>query len=163
MTKLLSFVCLFLLLFGCSTSNKSLPNAARYSPETEKTFQDIERERLLEHYKQMRIEEGIIQQEPGTQKRTRPRPKVVRPSPVPEASKQVPVKAKRPTPRVDIESQTMELEQNLSFFCMQKRKDARFSSDGACEEFTSSIRQNCEQEFERGDKGLLPCVKSKLK
>lgn len=163
MIKSLQFACLFIFLVACSSADKNLPSTVRYSPETEKTFQEIERERLLEHYKQLRIEEGIDQQEPGSAKRVRPRPRVVRPNPAPMPKKQAPVQAKRPAPKVDIESQNMELEQNLSFFCMQKRKDSRFSTEGSCEEYTASVRQDCEQEFEQGDRGLLPCVKSKLK
>lgn len=160
-----SFFAAILVLFilgACATQPKNLPQQTRYSPETEKTFLEIERERLLEHYRQMRIEEGIEQNDGSTKRASRPR--VIRPRPTPPAPKKT-------TPRtqvvervkVDEEAQKMELEQNLSFFCMKKRSDSRFSNDGSCEEFTAQVKNECLEKYQTGDKGLLPCVKSQLK
>ena len=158
------FAAIFVLFFlgACATQPKNLPQQTRYSPETEKTFLEIERERLLEHYRQMRIEEGIMQNDGTYQKVAKPR--VIRPRPTPPAPK-------KPAPRaqvvervkVDEEAQKMELEQNLSFFCMKKRSDSRFSNDGSCEEFTAQVKNECLEKYQTGDKGLLSCVKSQLK
>ncbi|EQC43833.1 hypothetical protein [Bacteriovorax sp. Seq25_V] len=65
--------------------------------------------------------------------------------------------------RVDEKEQEIEISQNLTYFCMDRRKESRFSEDGSCAIFTENIYSDCLDQFEIGDARLTRCVKSRLR
>lgn len=78
------------------------------------------------------------------------------------------VKPKRITPTkpkivwVDIKEQEIEIEQNLTFYCMENRKDSRFDDNMDCSAYTENIYSECRNDFVAGDARLTRCVKSRL-
>ena len=52
---------------------------------------------------------------------------------------------------VNMDEQKMEVHQKLSYFCMAHRKDQKFKKPNSCNDFTSSILSNCENDFDWGD------------
>ena len=173
----LSIIILILNLSSCATVEKKekRPKKVHYSQETQKTFKEIEREMLLERYKRMRVEDGILQQRPGQDYRPKLRTAPARPKnrPFTRLRPKQKIKAPQTKPRavepdetpvvkVNPQSQQREIEQNLKYFCMKMRKDPRFPTSQACEEYTESIRNKCLQKFSKGELALTRCVKSQL-
>lgn len=149
---------LVLFLSACATSEPLAPEPKTYSQETLKTFEEIEREQVLEYYRQLR------EREMNAQKRQAP------PPPAPKKLEQFHTQKPKPKPvprpavqagdPVEIEK---EIEQNLTFFCMRTRNDARFSEQGSCERHTREVFENCKNDFEENDRRRVQCVKNKLR
>lgn len=148
-SKLVLALLLSLLLISCShtesNSNKS------YSDQTNKSFDDIERDSAIDKYRQLRLE--------NWNKKKKGKVKTIRPKKYTHKKR---VKKKKIIP-TDADEQRIEIDQNLKFFCMEKRKDSRFKPSGKCESFTNGILQKCEIKFSWNDRNLMKCVKSKLR
>jgi hypothetical protein len=173
----LNLIILILNLSSCASvkQKEKRQKKVEYSQETQKSFKEIEREMLLKRYKRMRVEDGILQERPGQDYRpklrtppqqvrkrpfTRLRPKqnIKRPHSPPTEIE--PVEA--PVVKVNPQIQRREIEQNLTYFCMNMRKDPRFSTEQTCEEYTQSIQNKCLEKFSEGELALTRCVKSQL-
>tara|TARA_R110000868_G_scaffold269233_2_gene528617 strand:+ start:23952 stop:24422 length:471 start_codon:yes stop_codon:yes gene_type:complete len=145
------------LLVSCSTTEQPKVDPS-YSDATEKTFDEIERTRVLDYYRQLR--------ERGNPDIRRSRPTVVRPKAYKERRPRV-----KPTPRPkpvmsaeEREAVEREISQNLSYFCMLNRKDSRFSDEADCTAYTQNVLHECRQRTDENDgKRLVGCVKSNLK
>lgn len=179
----ISLILLGLFVSSCASyqREKEAPQKVQYSKETQKSFEEIEKEMLLERYKRMRVEDGILQERRGREynptlrglppqvedaplaRPTPPRPKP-RPKPEPKAQPG-PKAAEKSSPKrieVDPQEQRREIEQNLTYFCMKMRNDSRFSSGLSCEEYTQSVQKECLNKFSEGELALTRCVKSQL-
>ena len=142
--RAITFPSLILLYFftfaGCSSSQKK----ASYSRSTKNIFNQIERARLLNHYRELR-------------KNGNPRPKY-RP-------------ARRPKPRrrsVMTTSQRQaverELNQNLSYFCMRHRKSSRFDDRDECDTYVRNVLEKCRSKIDLNNgRKLMRCLKRNLK
>ncbi|CBW26195.1 putative exported protein [Halobacteriovorax marinus SJ] len=151
------FIPLTTLLILTSCSSVTMKEGPKtYSKETVKSFEEIERENAIERYRKLRLED-LENAKSGRKKVRRISPK-----------RYVTPKRTRPKPRPSIiptnpDEQRIEVEQNLKFFCMEKRKDPRFSAASTCESFTENILSECESSYQWNDKKLTRCVKSKLR
>jgi hypothetical protein len=154
----LSLILLF--LSACSTTTKEEAPVTSYSQETMKTFEEIEREQVLEYYRQLRARENQNQQ------RTAPPPPAPKPLQKFHTQKPKPKTPRRPKSSAiaaNPEELEKEVSQNLSFFCMKTRSQSRFSAEGSCEEFTTRVESQCRGQFESNDRRLFNCVRDKLK
>ncbi len=147
----------FFLLASCATTNNK-PTQPSYSVDTESTFDEIERSRVLDYYRQLR--ERGNPDVPNTRPTTvKPKPYVARPARKPKP---------RPTPRPltpeEREAIDREVGQNLSFFCMLNRKDSRFKDEADCNAYTQNVLFDCKNRLSDEEaKKLVRCVKSELK
>lgn len=154
-SSLIWFATSSLLLVGCAT-NSPAPQAPTYSDSTEQTFEEIERARALDYYRQLR--------ERGNPSRHAPaRPTTVKPKPYVERAKP------KPTPKPELtaeqrEAMEREIGQNLSYFCMLNRKDSRFSDEAQCHAYTQNIYYECRAKIDENEaRKLVNCVKSELR
>ncbi|PIK15355.1 hypothetical protein [Halobacteriovorax sp. JY17] len=146
-----------LSLVSCSSGVTELA-PKRYSSETNKSFEEIERENALERYRQLRLENWEDTKKGNTRIRNIKPSKYYRPA--------KPARVARPKPSIiptNPEEQRIEVDQNLKFFCMEKRKDPKFNGTETCESYTENILSECENSYQWNDKKLTNCVKSKLK
>jgi hypothetical protein len=136
-------------LTSCATTSKDEKKS--YSDQTQKTFEEIERENAINRYRQLRWE--------NWNKKKKGKVKTIRPKKYTHKKR---TKKKKIIP-TDPKEQMIEVDQNLKFFCMEKRKDSRFKSKGSCESFSNNILKKCEIKFTWNDRNLMKCVKSKLR
>jgi hypothetical protein len=163
--KLSLFPFIVFLTFACSTTPKETVEPVTYSAETMKTFEEIEREQVLEYYRQLRARENQATQ------RVAPPPETPKPLQKFHTQKPSVRKAPAPAPRpvrssiiaANPEELEKEISQNLSFFCMRTRSQKRFSSEGSCEEFTANVETQCRDQFQPNDRRLFNCVRDRLK
>lgn len=182
----LIFLCLFLSSCASYQIEKEPPKKVQYSQETQKSFEEIEKKVLLERYKRMRIEDGILQKQRGRaysptlrgvppQVEDAPLARPSSPKARPQPKREKPVPKSAPSPKtletekaspkrieVDPEEQRLEIEQNLTYFCMKMRNDPRFSTELSCEQYTESVKSKCLNKFSEGELALTRCVKSQL-
>ncbi len=145
-----------LLFFSCASKEQAPAPKMTYSDETTRTFEEIEREQLLQYYRDLRAKETVS---PAPT-----RPRVSRPQTSKPANTSVNKPApKSPVQKADPEELQKEIEQNLVFFCMRHRQDSRFKDESVCKEFTEKIYQECQEQFEADDRRLFNCIKPKLK
>ena len=142
-------ITLFIGLTSCSTTEKKGPKT--YSDQTNKSFEEIERDNALNRYKQLRWE--------NWNNKKKRKVKTIRPKKYTHKKR---TKKKRTIP-TNPKEQMVEVDQNLKFFCMEKRKDSRFNAKGSCESFSNDILKKCEIKFSWNDRNLMKCVKSKLR
>jgi len=138
-----------LLVLLISLTSCSVPSTKRrktYSRETSKSFEEIERINAIERYKKLR-------ERPSRLKTIKPK-KYARKKRAPK---------KRKIYFTDPEDQKVEVDQNLKFFCMEKRKDSRFVKNKSCESYTKSVLDKCHISYDWNDRALTQCVKSKLR
>ncbi len=150
------------LIFSSCTSVKMKEAPKHYSKETMRSFEEIERQNALERYRKLRLQNWEATKK-GKVSRTRPK-RYSRPrnsNRIVAPKKVVPPK-KRIIP-TNPEEQKIEVDQNIKFFCMEKRKDPRFKGPTSCESYTENILNECEDSYQWNDKKLTNCVKSKLK
>ena len=145
-----------LLFFSCASKDKTPVTKMTYSEETTRTFEEIEREQLLQYYRDLRAKETVS---PRASKPRASRPQTSKPATI-SANKPAPKSAAQ---KADPEELQKEIEQNLVFFCMRHRQDSRFSDEAVCKEFTAKIYQECQEKFEADDRRLFNCIKPKLK
>lgn len=153
-----------LLLGGCASTEKTpAPVQKTYSAETERTFEEIEREQVLETYRRMRQEsweerqvEREREQERGEYRSIRPRAIRNRPAPTP-APRRVSKKSGNP------EEIQVEIEQNMALFCMKVSGNGRFENDNDCQAYTQNVLFECSSKHEEDDKSRVGCVKGSLK
>ncbi len=146
-----------LLLVSCSSAEKPKVDPS-YSDATESAFDEIERTRVLDYYRQLRAK--------GNPDLPSTRPRVVRPKRYEEPRPRVRA-TPRPKPVLSAEQKEAmerELSQNLSYFCMLNRKDSRFSDEADCTAYSQNVLHDCRQRIDENDaKKLIRCVKSELK
>lgn len=56
----------------------------------------------------------------------------------------------------------LELNQNLSIYCMKSKRRERFKSDEACADFVNNSLKNCEKKHRLVNRTLINCVKHTL-
>nr|BDT28856.1 DUF3139 domain-containing protein [Bacteriovorax sp. HI3] len=63
-----------------------------------------------------------------------------------------------------MDERLIEINQNLAFYCMKHRKDARFGdSEEKCMAFVNQSLEDCQRVHKTPDKKLLSCIQTKLK
>ncbi|WP_127715811.1 DUF3139 domain-containing protein [Halobacteriovorax sp. HLS] len=144
-------ILLSILLIGVSCSHNVEKKQRHYSDQTNKSFEEIERDNAINRYKQLRWE--------NWNKQKKSKIKTIKPK---KYSHQKRTK-KKAIIKVDPKEQMIEVDQNLKFYCMENRKDNRFKDSGSCSTHTNKILQQCEIKFSWEDRNLLKCVKSKLR
>jgi len=136
-----------------------------FDADVEKEFSliEMEQKQALEYYKQLRSRNWNKYKNgksAPTKRRIRPRKKIIvktRPAP----KKKVIQEVMTPEQQQELE---IEIGQNLSYYCMQHRKDRRFSSDADCQAFTQDSLSNCEESIGmQHHRNVLKCLKRKLK
>ena len=133
-----------LTLISCSTPKKQQLPRSSHSKKVKKSFEQLEREQALEHYRRLR--ENSPKSYTHKRKKRIKRKKVV-----------------RRVPKVNADEQRIKLGQYLSYFCMKNRKEERFELEGSCEKFTNNLLSNCLKSFNWGEKGLTNCTRSHLR
>lgn len=153
MSKLQLITTLFILILTSSCGVTPISNYSNSSqPKVELTEEEIERQKILEHYRLMRAKQWDTI---NTKKIYYRMPKKVVITP----KKEEPPKIKY----VDVGEQNVEIEQNIVYFCMNRKKFQNFENENECLTFTKNIQDECSMEFEAGDARLTQCIKSRLK
>lgn len=156
------------LLASCAQAPKK--QTKTYSPEVEKSFEDIEREKAIALYKKLRWENWKKIQRQRKALKPKSRKKYKRPTVKRKktyyAKPRKPKKPSRP-PLSDekMKEVKIEISQNMSIYCMAKRKDKRFKNENDCHAFTQNVLDNCQDKVQQPwvDKSIVRCVKRKLK
>lgn len=147
-----------ILTVSCATSENK-KEAPTYSSSTEQTFEEIERGRALDYYRQLRQRGNPARHAPARPSTIKPKPYVQR--------RERPVATPRPVPQMTAEQKEAietEIGQNLSYFCMLNRKDSRFSDEAECHAYTQNILHDCRARVDENEgRKLVGCVKSNLK
>lgn len=164
----LKLLFVFLLLNACATKQEVVQPPPQYSAETMKTFEEIERDQVLEYYRQLReLERGGHHRTPppptpqALQQYQTHRP-AQRPVPPPRPARPAAPRAQGRVIEANPEELAREIEQNITFYCMRHRNAARFSEEGSCEKFTAGIDTQCRDQFEPNDRRLFNCIRDKL-
>lgn len=150
-----------LFLVSCAGIERTTPKQSKtYSAETEKTFEEIEREQVLENYRKLRWENW--QKREAERERERRRANIYRP----RTPKKVPTpRPSRVTPKAggNPEEIQVEIEQNMSIYCMKMGSSTRFEGENDCAAFTQNVLFECSSKYEEDDKRRVGCVKSSLR
>ncbi len=133
--------CLIIFNLGCSSTPK-LENSAlnkTYSSTTEEEFASIEKNGFnnqLDSIKRLENDQMVKQ---------------------PKIEPAVAVSNSRNQEKLQ------EINQNLAFFCMKKRKDVVFSNEEKCQAFTKKVLNDCERKHPTLNSSMLICIKEHLK
>ena len=157
-SKLIPLLLTF-ILFSCAQSEKS--SKTSYSRSTLKSFDEIERLEAIERYKKLRSRDWKNYKKTKRYKKFRPKKYVKRrvnkPTPKPVRKKPVLSKSQK-------EELERELNQNMAYYCMMKRKDKRFSNEADCHAFVENNYFECKRNNGIDiSKNLVRCVKKKLR
>jgi hypothetical protein len=160
MFKYLSFIIIVLLCACAKTPVKKSPSPI-YSTEIEDSFINIEKKRALDTYRLLRLRDLERRQKRKTSKSRRPRKSVIKNF---VKIKPKPVEIKIPTyPKRDPEEIMMEVNQNLSYYCMKKRKSKKFKEPTECEVFAQEKLKECRIKYVQEDNAkLVRCIKGRL-
>jgi hypothetical protein len=161
---------LFILLSGCAkTPAKKYVTNKTPTNQKKLTFDEIERNRAIETYRLLRIQDKKRKKaRRNTRKKSRyKRKRYSRKKRIKHYVKQSPVSVKKikPSyPKRDPEEIMIEINQNLSYFCMKKRKSKRFEDISECKLFAQERLLKCqEKHVQIDDARLVNCVKSGLR
>jgi PBP1b-binding outer membrane lipoprotein LpoB len=83
----------------------------------------------------------------------------IRPQPINTVSNHFSIE----THREGSDERIMELNQNLSFYCMKGSRRVLFKSEKSCQDFVRTSLKNCEKNHRIVNRALISCVKNKLK
>jgi hypothetical protein len=163
MNKVLTILGL-LLVISCSSTKTVESTAPQYSEETNRTFQEIERQQILEYYRQLREREarGEHRTPPPPTPQAIQRYQTQRPPRRPAPAPARPAHVRSSAIPTNPEDQAREIEQNLTFYCMRHRNATRFREEGSCESFTTEVENKCRQQFAEDDRRLFNCVRQQL-
>lgn len=150
-----------LLLFSCAGIKPiKRPKRKQVDADVEKTFQELEREKILDYYFQLRIQDQENQRE-ERQSQKKSRVKLYRPSFEPAkprpSRKVIAPKPRRPKILVNPEENQIRMNQMLSFYCMKSR------GGDSCQQRAQNIKQSCRDEFDLDDQRLIRCIETKLR
>lgn len=159
---------------GCAGGTKKVkPQPPTYSSDVEAEFNNIENDqrRVLEYYRTLRAKnwekyrksDNMVDDynrqisKKGFRRYQKPAPtmpkKLAAPKPEPVA-----------LPDNVVEEMKIEIRQHMSYYCMEKRKSNRFSSDADCSAFTENVSNECEKKYPIiSDRSLVKCVKQGLR
>lgn len=167
--KYLSLLLISTLFVSCAnfSKEKKAPKKS-YSNDVEKSFEDIEREKAISFYKKLRWQNWKKIQ--GKRKAIRPRKskrKVTRKKTY-YPKKKIRKKKFYSKPALSdskVKEVQIEISQNMSFFCMSKRKDSRFKDENDCHAYAQNVLDTCQDQVQQPwtDKKIVSCVKRKLK
>jgi hypothetical protein len=175
--KLILFLILSLVLVSCSSSlggrkkNKVKRRKRQYSKTTEDQFSRIEKNenQALSYYQRLRWNNWN-----KYKKATRTKQRNIRKRPTRSYSRPVKKMGPPPAPRKHVAKRSyspdkskelyIEIKQNMSFYCMEKRKSRKFSNSQDCNAYTQNALSQCEDAHPViSDRSLYRCVKRKLK
>lgn len=141
--NLINNIIIVLILFtvGCSTTQKVdfRPSPKVYSSATENEFASIERSDF--NYPLIPLKK--IENEQFVKKEK------IEPTIIKKIAKN--------------QEKLQEINQNLAFFCMKKRKDVNFSNEDKCHSFTAKVLNDCEKMHPALNSAMLRCIKEHLK
>jgi hypothetical protein len=173
MRSFIILTCLFsLFLVGCGTSVKK--SSKKVVTSRPKTIREKLREEAIRRYRRMRFTDAQKRwgkarankrqtRKPIAKYRRKRLPRRVKKSET--IVRRLPNKRATPRPRTKVlanpDELKIEIDQNLAYFCMANRK--RYQSPSACQQMTQNALESCEVKFEWDDRGLLKCVKSRLR
>lgn len=143
------------LSFSCAGNNK---RTAKYdiSSETDKTFDNIEKESALETYRLMRLRDLQENRRKTFKKR---RYKKIKPKRITHSEKPAPA----PRPKPISQDSLMEIRQNLTYFCMKNRKHPKFEDKDLCRTHAEATFKECEGRYKSNpNMNIVNCVKNKL-
>lgn len=142
-----------MILFSCATTQtKKAPNVPRGITAKEK---------ILEYYRELRAKEWEKRQSKQKSKKYKAKRFKKKKSNYTEKKASPP-----PAPKikwVDKDSQKIEIEQKLAYYCMKNRKNSKFSNENDCYAFTENIKLECSDKFQRGDARLTKCISTRIK
>ena len=150
------FLSLCLILFSACSSNEEKTKTKKYSDDTNRAFEMIERGGS--YY----LKKAPVQSVPV------PQISAPQASSIPEKRRKVqplisPVESvKKSSPKTD--ERLIEINQNLAFYCMKHRKDPRYGGDEArCMTFVNKTMSDCQKLHTNVNSKLLNCIQTKLK
>lgn len=150
MKYLIPFLALFIV--GCATTTPK--KYRRLTPQKRLTAEERRKQAVLNYYKKLRADAMKRGQYINKSKKHY--------SYIPKRKLQK--RPSRPAIQfVDKKSQKVEIEQNMIFFCMEKRKSNRFDQNNSCESYAKNIFDDCSIRYADGDPRLTRCVKSGLR
>ncbi len=156
---------LLTLLLSCAQTGKRESSKKTYSADVEKSFEEIEKEKAIELYKKLRWDNWKkIQRKRNALKRRKVTRKKTRYYKKKKITKQR--RPKKPALGKDkVKELQIEISQNMSFFCMAKRKDSRFQNENDCHAFTQNVLDSCQDKVEKPwvDRSIVNCVKRELR
>lgn len=163
--RFFTYLIISALFLSCANTGKKISKKT-YSAEVENSFENIEREKAIELYKKLRWENWKkIQRK---RKALKPRRTVRRKKTGYYRPKKKVVRKKRTKPALakeQVKELQIEISQNMSFFCMAKRKDRRFKNENECHAFTQNVLDKCQDKVQQPwvDRKIIGCVKRRLK
>lgn len=147
---------------SCAGLEETKPQTTKtYSADTEKTFEEIEKEQVLENYRRLRWENW--QKREADRDRQRHRANTYRPRTPKAQPKPRPAVTSRPRPAGNPEEIQVEIEQNMAIYCMKMGSSPKFGGEHECVAFTENVLFECSSKYEEDDKRRVSCVKSELK
>lgn len=127
-------------------------NRGPIDADVEKSFEELEREKVLDYYFQLRLKDRENKQK----RRSRRNVRIYRPAKPRPAPRITAPPPKKPKILVNPEENKIRMEQMLSFHCIKKR------NAGDCQAFTNAIAENCRDEYDLDDQRLIRCIERKL-
>ncbi|MGB0452189.1 MAG: hypothetical protein ACPGJV_00630 [Bacteriovoracaceae bacterium] len=153
--NLKTFHLLFLTFFF--TSCGLFPETKNNQTQTQKkSFREIEKERALKKYYQLRLER-LKRRKQRQQSRTSKKPRYSKPK-VRVVRPKKPKKIAGNPDEIRIES-----EQILSYHCMQHRKTRKYPHPDKCLQYTKIVAKECQEKFDVDDKQRIYCINKKLR
>jgi hypothetical protein len=163
-------ITVLVLTSACSKTplrNKNLKPQNRQA--TKLSFEQLERQRAINTYRLLRIKDAELRKKNTKRRSSRKRysrKKIIKRNvKVRSYPKPQPVKKVVPSyPKRDPEEIMIEVNQNLTYFCMQKRKSRKFKDEAECKLFTQEKLLECqEKHIEIDNARLVRCVKTRLR
>ena len=156
MRSILQLTILLVFCLSCASSNKLVSRKDFLSQKAKEKLNNTERRRAIESYRLMRLRDKRSRLSKKNQTNVR-RKKVKRAKPS-KIIVQTP-----PKPKPLTEEQVLEIEQNLTYFCMKNRKNIKYRNENICRGHTQSKYEECKSRYKQNPRiNVVRCVKNML-
>jgi hypothetical protein len=156
MRSILKLTILLVLCLSCASSNKLVSKNSSSLQKANEKLNNTERRRAVESYRLMRLRDK--QSKLPKKYRTNVRKKRIK--------RAKPIKIivqTAPKPKPLTEEQIMEIEQNLTYFCMKNRKNIKYRNKNICRGHTQSKYEECKTRYKQNPRiNVVRCVKNML-
>lgn len=140
---------IILISTSCANIRPIQKSKPQYDADVEKSFEDIEREKILNYYFELRKKAADKREETPSRRRSRRKTvKIYKPA--------KPQKKRSPKIISDPKENAIRMEQMLSYYCIKN------SNRSNCKQFTETIALNCKDDYEMDDQRIVHCVQKKL-
>lgn len=143
------FFIILLISTSCANIKPIQKPRPQYDADVEKSFEDIEREKILNYYFELRKKQANKPDyRPTRRRQKRKTVKIYKPA--------KPQKKRSPKIVSDPKENAIRMEQMLSYYCIKN------SNRSNCKQFTETIALNCKDDYDMDDQRIVQCVQKKL-